>query len=105
MSCEFASERLPELLAGALDRETELAVLSHLAQCESCRKELAFWAQVQQAVRQGADEVPASVIREVRAGLFGPGLRSMLDGFRTTGQALGLAGSACRLAFAVAVIK
>ncbi len=100
MNCDMVQEKLPELLAGVLDRQTELQVLAHLAGCEACRLELAFWAQVQQATTQGAEDAPNAVIREVRVNLFGPGVASMLDGFRITGRALGLAGSACRLALA-----
>ena len=105
MNCELASERLPELLAGALGRDTELAVLAHLARCESCRRELAFWAQLQQAVRQEVGEVPSRIIRDVRAGLFHPEQASALEGLWTAGRALSLAGSACRLALAAAGVK
>ena len=99
MNCESVAERLPELLAGALDRETEQDVLFHLAGCAECRQELAFWAQLRQAVREDAAEAPEGLIRDVRAGLFGPRVTSVLESFRQTGRALGLAGSACKLAF------
>ena len=105
MNCEMASERLPELLNGALDRETEMAVLGHLTQCERCRRELAFWARLQQAVRQGAEEEPGRAVGEVRAKLFGPGLASAWESISAAGRALNLAGSACRLAFAAAGVK
>ena len=100
MNCDMAQEKLPELLAGSLDRKTEQSVLAHLAACEECRRELAFWVQGQQAVLRGAEDAPGTVIREVRESLFGPGAASILDGILVTGRALGLAGSACRLALA-----
>lgn len=105
MNCETASGRLPELLSGALDREYELETLTHLAQCSECRRELAFWARMRQASLDDTAEVPADAIENVRDSLFGPRAAMVLDSIRKTGRALGLAGSACRLAFTAAGLR
>ena len=100
MNCETAQEKLPELLTGALDRQTELETLTHLAGCEACRHELAFWAQVRQAALENEADADEDAIRGVRQELFGPGSLSVLESFRLAGRALGMAGSACKLALA-----
>jgi predicted anti-sigma-YlaC factor YlaD len=105
MNCETASELLPELLAGSLDRETELYVLNHLARCEGCRRELAFWAQVGEAVEDESASMPQELFEGVREKLFGARTATVFESFRLTGRALGLAGSACRLALSVAGIN
>lgn len=104
MNCETASELLPELLSGKLGRETEMELLSHLAQCPECRGELAFWAQVAEAVDAEAVEaaMPAGLYKDVRARLFGVGAMSTLDGVRQAVRALDLVRSACRLALSTA---
>jgi anti-sigma factor RsiW len=98
MNCDSASELLPELLAGSLDRETELEVLSHLAHCAQCRVELAFWAQVSGAVKADAAEMPNGLLEDVRENLFSDRTKTLIESLRFTGRALGLAGSAFRLA-------
>lgn len=69
MTCDEASILLPELLGGALDRETEAETLIHLAGCPQCREELAFWAGVAAAAADLAPEMPASLRRQTAADL------------------------------------
>jgi hypothetical protein len=102
MNCETVSGYLPELLAGALGRETELEVLTHLARCEDCRKELAFWVQVAKVVLAETEPMPLGLFKGIRNEMFGIKTSSALDGLKLAGQALGLAGSACRLALSMA---
>jgi predicted anti-sigma-YlaC factor YlaD len=103
MNCETASELLPELLSGSMGREAEMEVLSHLAQCAECRRELAFWAQVAEAAETEAEsaEMSAGLFEEARENLFGARALSAVQGLRLAGRALGLAGSACKLALLV----
>lgn len=100
MSCDMASELLPELLSGTLDGEREAEVLRHVAGCPGCRHELAFWAQVAAAMQEEARPMPAGLHRQLRNELFGTGVKSAWESLRLAGQALGLAGHACRLAYA-----
>lgn len=102
MNCETVSELLPELLSGSLGREQELELLSHLASCPDCRSELAFWAQVAEAEQDDAEPMPNGLFRGIRDELFGAKATTVLETLRLTGRALGLAGSACRLAFSMA---
>lgn len=105
MKCEDISELLPELLSGALGRETEQEVLTHLARCGECRGDLAFWAQVSESVKAEAAHMPQELFEGVREELLGPRAATLIESFRITKRALGLAGSACKLAFSVAGIN
>lgn len=105
MNCETVSGLLPELLAGALRGDGEQAVLHHLARCEGCRKELAFWARVSEAVRAEAPEMPEELFAGVREELLGPGTTGALECVKAAWNALGLAGSVCRLALSTAGIN
>jgi anti-sigma factor RsiW len=49
MKCDKMFEIIPQLLNGALPKEEEAQALGHLMQCESCRRELAFWTKVSDA--------------------------------------------------------
>ena len=102
MDCMEVSELLPQLLAGTLGRERDAAVLAHLAGCEACRKELAFWAKLADEVRTAAQEMPQANFERGRRALFGarelPGMGSL----RMVRESLGLTGSLCRAAFRLA---
>jgi predicted anti-sigma-YlaC factor YlaD len=102
MNCEKVSELLPQLLAGALKGYEEQEALTHLSRCGECRGELAFWASVSGAVLAEKDEMPKELFREIREELMGPGASTVLESLRATRQALGLVGSAFRLAFSAA---
>jgi hypothetical protein len=102
MICEEASVLLPQLLAGTLNGDAEQEALHHLARCEGCRKELAFWAKVSKAVRAEAAEMPAELFDGILEELLGERPVAVLESLRLAGRALGLAGSACRLAFSAA---
>jgi hypothetical protein len=104
MNCEKTSDYLPQLLAGALGRDQEMEVLSHLAGCRQCREELAMWAQVADVMQSEAEAVPGRLTKQVRDELFGRKAASVMEGIRVTRQALNLTRSACRLAFATAGI-
>jgi predicted anti-sigma-YlaC factor YlaD len=95
-------QQLPELLQGTLERPREQMVLEHLAQCEHCRAELAFWAQLAAMERQAAQKPPRQVIDDVadRLGLRQP--VTLRDTFDTVRSALQLTNSAVRLAFSLA---
>lgn len=102
MDCQWIAQQLPELLQGTLDRQTEQRVLAHLAQCEDCRRELAFWAQVSQVMQAQAQKLPWETSDAVaeRLGLrTQPTLRETLS---TVQGALRLTGSAVRLALTLA---
>jgi hypothetical protein len=102
MNCDRISEMLPGLLAGALGREAEQEVLSHLAWCGACRGELAFWARIAGAVKAEEASMPMELFGGIRRELFSGSAATVLESFKTTGKALGLAGSACRLALSMA---
>lgn len=104
MNCETVSELLPELLSGTLGREAEREILSHLAQCADCRRELAFWAQVAQAAQAGAesDAMPEALFEEVRENLFGGRTLTALESLKQAGRVLELARSVCGLALSAA---
>jgi anti-sigma factor RsiW len=102
MNCEQAQEMLPELLTGALSPKAEQETLAHLACCEACRRELAFWAKAAEAVRAGAEEMPNELFKGIRQNLAEDRPLTLLETLQVTRRALGLAGSACRLAFSVA---
>jgi anti-sigma factor RsiW len=67
--CGEASWRLPDLLGGGLDPETEAGILAHLAGCPDCRKELAFWAAVRAAQSELAPPPPEAVRAAIGAAL------------------------------------
>lgn len=102
MNCETVSERLPELLAGTLDRETEAQTLAHLATCAACRVDLALWAHVAAAVNAEAAVLPEDTVQSVRERLFGERPASLIGSMKHIGRTLGLVRSACRLALSVA---
>ena len=102
MNCEMVSERLPELLSGALDRQAEAETLAHLAACESCRRDLAFWAKIAEAAKAEAAEMPSEAFEQARENLFGPRTATLVETARIVGRALGLARSSVRLAMAAA---
>lgn len=103
MDCSWITKQLPELLQGALEPHTEQMVLEHLAHCEQCRRELAFWAQLGMQMRaQAAPPLPKALGEAVadRLGLRQPPtVRGTLNA--ATG-ALRLTGSAVRLALTLA---
>ena len=59
MNCTQARENLPALLYGDLDATTTSAVQYHLANCSTCRLELAELERVRSAL----DSVPAAPVR------------------------------------------
>ena len=46
MNCEKMFEIIPLIVNGSLGKEEERQALKHLMECESCRRELAFWTKV-----------------------------------------------------------
>lgn len=102
MNCEQVRELLPELLAGALDKKTEQETLEHLAWCEECRMELAFWAQVAEVAKTETEKMPDGLFAEIRETLAQDRPPTWLEGLRVTRRALGLVGSTCKLAFSMA---
>lgn len=104
MNCEQAQEMLPELLAGSLGRKAEQETLMHLAACAECRRDLAFWAQAAEAIRAETTTMPDGLFRDIRADLRQGRTLTLLETYKLTRGALGLAGSACKLVFAAAGI-
>lgn len=102
MDCSWIAQQLPELLQGALEPRTEQMVLEHLAHCEACRRELAFWAQLGAQLRTQTSPLPKTT-REAVADRLGlrqpPTVRSTLN---AAAGALRLTGSAVRLALTLA---
>jgi predicted anti-sigma-YlaC factor YlaD len=59
--CDKITEMLPEYLNHTLSGPETARVLSHLAQCETCRKETAFLLSVQKACESFAADVPKEI--------------------------------------------
>ena len=49
MNCDRMFEIIPQLLNATLSKDEEAQALGHLMQCDSCRRELAFWTKVSDA--------------------------------------------------------
>ncbi len=49
MKCDKMFEIIPQLINGTLPKDEEGQALEHLTQCESCRRELAFWTKIADA--------------------------------------------------------
>jgi hypothetical protein len=60
MNCGKMTDMMPMLLNGSLGKAEEKAALEHLMECESCRRELAFWTQVADAQAPFEKEFPAA---------------------------------------------
>ena len=77
-------------------------MLAHLAGCEACRKELAFWAKLADEVRTAATEMPQASFERSGQALFGARELPGMGGLRVVRESLGLTGSLCRAAFRLA---
>lgn len=63
--CDKITEMMPEYLNHTLTGPEAASVLSHLAQCESCRKEIAFLLSLQRASEVFMADVPKEIAGSV----------------------------------------
>lgn len=71
MNCEQIKELIPGWLDGEVEAFQAKAIEEHIAACESCREEAAFWQAVGTSLREdaGAVKAPAGFTAEVMARL------------------------------------
>ena len=93
MRCEQVRELIPWYLNGTLSRDEATAVAEHIAQCTSCREELAQTIQLSLQVRTAIEDtspVPKSVWDTVRTEKGEVPLGSINLGSFLLGLSLGL---------------
>ena len=59
MNCDSIEELLSRCVEGDLSREEERLVNEHLAGCESCRRELALYRELEESLLSLKEDIPS----------------------------------------------